>query len=101
MLWSGVGLTAALVVTGIATGQIASNQSEEYRDPATSPERRRSLDDSAQALSTTSIVAFTTAAAVGVGTALYYWLGSREPVERTVSAAPLSGGGIVALSGRF
>lgn len=82
ILWSGVGVTASLLVAGIVTGQVASNQSAEYNDPKTTIDRRRSLDASASKLSTASIACFAVGGAVGVATALYYWLGYRRPSER-------------------
>jgi hypothetical protein len=95
VLWSGVGLTAALLIAGITTGQVASNQSAEFRDPATTPSRRRSLDDSAGALSAACIATLAMGAAVGLGTALYYWLGyrTREGPGAAAMAAPLPRGG--------
>lgn len=82
VLWSGVGATALLAVAGIVTGQVASDQSAEYNDPTTTIDRRRSLDASASRLSTASIACFAVGGAVGVATALYYWLGYRRRLER-------------------
>jgi hypothetical protein len=99
LLWSGVSLSVALLAAGVATGQIASNQSAEYRDPNTPVARRRDLDASAGRLSTASIVCLAGGAAVGVGTALYYWLGYRE--RRVVAGVPVPGGIVAVWSGGF
>jgi len=102
LLWSGVSLSVALLAAGVATGQVASNQSAEYRDPDTPVARRREVDASASKLSAASIVCLAGGAAVGIGTALYYWLGYRErPTKGTVAGAPVPGGIVAFWSGGF
>ena len=102
LLWSGVGLTAALVIAGTVTGQLASDMSDEYRALNTLPQRRMDLDGSASALSTSSIVLYSTGAALAVGTALYYWFGYREARKVVVSAGPIPDHGFSAsIRGQF
>ena len=96
----GVGVTAALLATGLATGQVASNQSAEFREPGTSADRRRSLDNSARALSVTSVAMLIAAGATGVATA-WYWLFGPESTARRISAAPVRGGAVVGWGGGF
>jgi len=102
ILWSGVGLTAGLLVAGIATGQAASDKSEEFRDPSTPLNLREELDHEATTLQTSSITLFALGGAAAVGTALYYWLGYRQP-EKVQAAMVVGPEGTIGASvgGRF
>jgi tetratricopeptide (TPR) repeat protein len=93
LLWSGVGLTAALLTTGVVTGQLASDRAAEYRDPGTSVPDRHELKDTVTALSTTSVITFSLAGVAAVGTALYYWMGSGQEPAVSAAVSPLPGGG--------
>jgi tetratricopeptide (TPR) repeat protein len=93
LLWSGVGLTAALLTTGVVTGQLASDRAAEYRDPGTSVPDRHELKDSVAALSTTSAVTFSLAGVAAVGTALYYLMTAGQESAVSAAVAPLPGGG--------
>lgn len=100
LLWSGVGLSTALLITALTTGQLASDQSDEYKDLNTSKDRRIKLRSSGQTLATTSIVTFALTAALGTATGLYAWLGygRSQPV---VSAVASGKGGLLAVGGGF
>lgn len=102
LLWSGVGLTVALLATATVTGVLTYDKNQEYKEPNTPVARRQELKDSGQPLAVTSVVTGALAGAVAVGTALYYWFGYRTGrPESTVSAAPLPGGGALVLGGAF
>ncbi len=101
ILWSGVGLTAGLMVAGVVTGQLASDRSGEYRDLDTPLDRRVALNDQASSLSSASIGLFAAGGAVAVGTALYYWFGYRGAMELRAGAAPIDGGVAASVGGRF
>lgn len=104
LLWSGVGLSAALLITGSITRGVALSMSSEYSDPNTPVDRQLDLKDSGETLTTVSTLTLALGAAAAVGTGVYYWFGYR--VRRpppTVSVAPLPfGGGIgMACGGTF
>jgi tetratricopeptide (TPR) repeat protein len=100
LLWTGVGLTVALVTAGVVTGQLASDRSEAFNDPLTPRDRLRSLKDAGQALSRVSIGTFAAGGATALATVLYYILGYRtaEPAAR-VAVVPFEAG--LALGGAF
>ncbi len=100
LLWSGVGLTSALLISALATGQMASDRSSAYNDPATAPDRRAALKSSGEALAGASVTSFALAAAAGAATTLHWWLGHRRGAP-VVSAVPLDAGGGLSLSGSF
>jgi tetratricopeptide (TPR) repeat protein len=98
LLWSGVGLTVALLAAGTVTGQLASDRSESYNDPATPAGDLQGLKDSGETLRTVSIATFAAGGAVALGTTLYYLLGYRR-AGSAVALTPTLGG--VAISGGF
>jgi tetratricopeptide (TPR) repeat protein len=99
--WSCAGLAGALLVTGAVTGALTLDMSSEYKDAATSQDRRHELKDDAAItgnLSTVTIAAGATAA-VAAGVLLFFtrW-GSEQP---RVSGAVLPGGGGLSLQATF
>jgi tetratricopeptide (TPR) repeat protein len=100
-LWAGAGATAALLITGAVTGAVAHDKNKEFKDAATSVDRREELKDSGQPLAITSVVALGAAAATAVGTTLYYLLHYRRASEPALSAGILDGGAKVLLRGSF
>lgn len=105
LLWTGVGLTVALAATGVVTGQLAHDRSEEYLDPSLSLERKRELRDTGQAMKATSVITLSLAGAAAIGTVVYYFWGYRRARRSTFSVVPtamlLSGGGGLSLSGEL
>jgi tetratricopeptide (TPR) repeat protein len=101
LFWTGVGLTAALLVVGTGTGAAALARNSEYKDHAATADRRQELKDSGQSLSVASTVSFGLAGAVGVGTAVLYWFTDFRPRRAELSAAPLHEGGLLVMKGRF
>ena len=102
ILWTGVGLTSALLITGTITGALALQQSDEYNDSRTRLARRQELRDSGPALTTVSTVTFAVGAAAAVGTALYYWFGYRRPAPQGVTLAPVGqSGAMITFGGKF
>ncbi len=100
LLWSGVGLSTALLITAVTTGQLASDRSDAYNDLNTSPSQRPELKSSGQALARASIVTFALTAALGTATGLYAWLGYRR-AQPVVSAVSCGEGGLLAVRGGF
>jgi tetratricopeptide (TPR) repeat protein len=101
LFWTGVGVTGALVLTSVITGSVALSQSSEYKDPDTSKADRLDLRDSGRALRTTSTVTIVLAAAAAAGTAVLYIFTDFGAKESSVAAAPLQGGGVLMMEGRF
>jgi len=102
LLWTGVGLSAALLVTGAVTGALAYDRSQEFKDPATPHGDLRGLEDTGKALATTSVVTLSVGGAAAVATVLIYLLHPRPARgEARLSAVPLTGGGGLLLQGRF
>jgi len=100
--WSSVGLAGALLVTGTVTGVMALSQSDEYKDPSTTIDRRRDLKDSGEALRTVSTATVVAGAVVAAGAGVLYFLTDwGRPESATVSAGPLPGGAAVVIGGRF
>lgn len=109
--WSGVGLSAALLVTTAITGAMALSKSDEYKDPATPAAELQDLKDSGEALSTTSSVMFAVGMVAAAGTAVLFfftdWRGAAaerdDDAEESISmgAAPLYGGAMLSVGGRF
>lgn len=100
VLWSGVGLTSALLITAITTWAIALDKSNRFHDPDTPLDEQERLRESGESLVVVSGVTLGLGLAVAAGTGLYYWLGgrrSRSGVE--VAAAPMPGGGLVLFRG--
>lgn len=103
LLWSGVGIGGALLVTGAVTGIISNSKNQEYKDPATSIERRQELKDSGQALGITSVVMLGLGGGIAVATGAFYLFHYRRSVEPSVSFVPMVGsdGGQLVLGGIF
>jgi tetratricopeptide (TPR) repeat protein len=99
--WGGVGLTSALLITGTITGAVALTKSSDFNDPATPLEDLQGLKDSGSALKTTSTVTFVLAGVAAAGTAVLYVFTDFGSKETSVAAAPVEGGGLVVMSGRF
>jgi len=101
-LWSGVGLSAALLATSAVTGAMVYSKNNEYKDLTTPVERRKELKDSGQPLAVTSVATLGLGAAAAVATGLYYWFSYRRSARATISAIPLTGAGATLLcSGDF
>jgi len=98
VLWTGAGLSAALLVTGAITAALARNRSNEYNDPDTSVDRRQELKDSGEALGNTAYITLGLGGACAVGTIIYYFLGKRRS-RSSVSALPLPGGAGLTIRG--
>lgn len=109
LLWTGIGVSSALLVGGTVTAVIANNKNEEYRDPSTPVDRRLELRDSGRPLGVAAVVMLGLGGAAAIGTGVYYFIyyraagtESSEGTPPTVSIAPLpEGGGAVVLGGRF
>lgn len=102
-LWTGVGVSAALLVGGTVTALIVNSQNQEYKDPETSVERRLELRDTGKPLGVAAEVMLGVGGAAAVGTAIYYFVyyrPAKKRAEPAVSFAPLPQGG-VALGGSF
>lgn len=99
--WGGVGLTGALVLTGTITGAVALSKSSDFNDLATPREDLQDLKDSGSALKTTSTVTFVLAGVAAAGTAALYFFTDFGSKETSVAAAPIEGGGMVVMGGRF
>jgi tetratricopeptide (TPR) repeat protein len=99
--WSGLGLSAALLVTGAVTGGLALKQSSDYQDRDTSIERRRELRDSGTALARTSTATFAVGGAAAAVTAVLYFFTDFGGRERTVAAAPVAGGAALVVGSCF
>lgn len=99
--WSGVGVTGALLLTGTITGAVALSKSSEFNDPNTPAADLQDLKDSGTALKTTSTVTFVLAGVAAAGTAALYFFTDFGSREHSVAAAPIEGGGMVVMGGRF
>jgi tetratricopeptide (TPR) repeat protein len=103
-VWTGVGVSAALLVGGTVTALIVNSQNQEYKDPETSVDRRLELRDTGKPLGVAAEVMLGVGGAAAVGTAIYYFVYYRPAKTRAerpaVSIAPLPTGG-VALGGSF
>jgi tetratricopeptide (TPR) repeat protein len=74
LLWTGVGLSAAVLTVGVITGIVAYDRNQEYKDPTTPVDRRQELKDSGQPLAVGSVISLVLGGVLAAGTALYYWL---------------------------
>jgi tetratricopeptide (TPR) repeat protein len=101
LLWGGMGLTAAMLVTGAITGGMAYDKSEMFKDPTTPYEDLEDLESSGKALRGAAIATLSLAGVAAVGTALVYFLYPESPEAPVVSLAPLPSGGAFTLGGRF
>jgi tetratricopeptide (TPR) repeat protein len=101
LFWSGVGVTGALLLTGTFTGAVALSKSELYRDVDTPYGDLQDLRDTGTALKTTSTVTFVLGGIAAVATTVLYFYTDFGPKERSVAAAPVEGGGVLVVEGRF
>jgi hypothetical protein len=108
--WTGVGLSAALLLTGTITGAVTIQKGNRYNDPATPYGELQSLRDSGQSLKVTSTVMFALGASAAVATTVLYFFtdfhkepksgeGRRDAPMAGLSAAPLPGGAMLSLTG--
>jgi hypothetical protein len=100
VLWTGAGLSAALLITGGITAALARSHSNEYNDPDTAIDRREELKDPGEALGNTAYITLGLGGACAVATILYYFLGKRRN-RSTVSALPLPGGAGLTIRGEL
>lgn len=101
VFWSGVGVTSALLLTGIITGAMALSKSSEYQDPNTPYGELQGLKDSGKAARTASTVTFVLCAVAATATTLVYFYTDFGPKEASMAAGPIEGGGLLVLQGRF
>jgi tetratricopeptide (TPR) repeat protein len=101
LLGTGIGVSAALLITGALTGALAHDRSQTFKDPNTPQSNLRGLEDQGTALATASIVTLAVGGASAVATVLIYLLYPKEAPRAQVTAAPLPGGGALLLQGRF
>ena len=100
--WVGVGVSGGLLATSLVTGLLAVDRNSTYNDPGTTVDRRRELKDQGEALEITAWTTLGVGVAAAGATAALYWLTRPAPREaRTVSFAPLRGGGVFSLQGSF
>jgi hypothetical protein len=99
--WTSVGVTAAVLATGVTTRLVALSMSDEYKDEATTIARRREIRPTGQSLTTFSSAALGVGAALAVGTGVLYWLTDFD--GRAAPTAAVSGDGavLVGVSGGF
>jgi hypothetical protein len=101
-----------MLVTGTITGAMALQKSSKFKDQDTPYEDLQDLKDSGKTLKTVASVTIGIGAAAAVGTAVLYFFtdfGSKEKtdtdteegMETSVTAAPIIGGGMVTVGGRF
>jgi tetratricopeptide (TPR) repeat protein len=96
---AGAGVTAALLATGVVTGQLASDRSRAYNDPQTKPDELAALKSSGERLRTAAIVSFSIGGAAAIGT-LVCWLASGRRGSGTSAAlVPQPGGVTVTVGG--
>jgi tetratricopeptide (TPR) repeat protein len=98
--WTGVGVTAALLVVGTATGVVALQKSDRFNDLKTPYGELKGLQDTGQTLTLTSTITFAVGGAAAVATTVLFFY-TRFKRAETVSAAPVPGGTVVVLGGRF
>jgi hypothetical protein len=99
--WTGVGVTAAMLLTGTITGAMALSKSSEFKDPTTPYGDLQDLKDSGTTLKTTSSVTFAIGAVAAVGTTVLFFFTDFGSKETEVSGGPIPGGGMVTLGGSF
>lgn len=100
--WVGVGVSGGLLATSLVTGLLAVDRNNTYNDPGTPVDRRRELKDQGEALELTAWTTLGIGVAAAGATAALFWLSRPAPHEaRTVSFAPLRGGGVFSLQGSF
>jgi len=100
LLWTGVGVTAALLLTGTITMSVSHGKSEEFKDLSTPKEDLQDLKDTGESLRTAGLVTFILGAVTGAATTVYFFFG--KPAEQGAAAvAPVPGGGVLVVSGSF
>ena len=98
--WTGVGVTAALLVVGTATGVVALQKSSRFKDLGTPVGELWDLKNSGETLRLTSTITFAVGGAAAIATTVLFFYTRFKPAE-TVSAAPVPGGAVVVLGGHF
>jgi tetratricopeptide (TPR) repeat protein len=93
-LWSGLGLSSALLIASGVTGYLAHDRSEEYNDPSTPQDRLRDLKDSGETYGTASIVTAAAGGALAIVTILYYLLGPSSAEIQSAAFVPKSQGAV-------
>ncbi|MCA9667675.1 MAG: tetratricopeptide repeat protein [Myxococcales bacterium] len=115
----GVAVSLALFTTGIITGMMAKDRSDQFNDrstPRTNAELQK-LEDSGRALGATCIVTIAAGSTAAVATLIYFLAkrgggsskrrdhkrreATKTPLLVGASASPLPGGAAVLLQGRF
>jgi tetratricopeptide (TPR) repeat protein len=71
--WAGVGITAAMVVVGTASGALALQRSAAYKDVTTTYYQMQALKDSGEALKLTSNISFAVAGATAAATTVLFF----------------------------
>lgn len=101
--WTGVGVTSAFALMTIITGALTLKYGSDYDDPNTPPEDLPGIKDSGESLKTTANVSLGMTLASAAATTVLFFLTDFQAGgdETTLSAAPLRGGGLFALEGRF
>lgn len=100
LLWTGIGLTAALAIGGTITGVLALSRQSEYEDPHTSVDRRRALYDDRATLPLLTDVLLDSAIVTGLATAgLFLFAGPSDDTDErqsitTVTPRLVRGGGV-------
>jgi tetratricopeptide (TPR) repeat protein len=98
--WTGVGVTAALLAAGTACGVVTIVKGNRYNDLTTPYEELQGLKDTGEALKLTSTIAFVASGATAIATTVLFFF-TRFKAPESVSAAPVPGGGMVVMGGRF
>lgn len=101
--WTGVGVSAALLLTGTITGSLALGKSSRFNDPNTPSGELGDLKSSGESLRTASTVTFALGLVATAGTAALLFFTDFRPKERaaSVSASPIPGGGLMLMGGQF
>lgn len=98
--WTAVAVSGTLVAVGTVTGIIALTKSSTFRDPSTPNSELSGLQDTGEALKTTSTITWTVGAITAAGAAALYFF-TDFGKETSVAAAPTRDGAVVTLVGRF
>jgi tetratricopeptide (TPR) repeat protein len=105
LLWTGVGLSVALLATGTVTGVLAYDKSKRYNDTTTGDDYKTLVDlrNSGKTLATVSVVTLSAGGLAAAGTLLFYFLYDEAPqTAPRVSLVPKAeGGATLLLQGRF
>lgn len=101
LLWSGVAVSGALLLTGTITGSLALSKSSQFKDPATSSNELRDLKDSGESFRTAANVSFGLGLATATATVVYYFLTDTPAKKQKLSASPTRQGGMIFFGGQF